>query len=486
MSQSYEFFVGLGGVGGRALMEIRRVIQQHQAEGEKLSGAEHWKWLYFDTNDDIIHSSWCEENISLLPSEVLIADAYRALNGRHISDYTEMMPWLGGMEDSYSELREGEHEMSGLYASGQLRRYARLLFALHAQNIRNRLRAAIDRLPEAQQKGIHFRLFASLGGGTGSGCLVDMISLIQSLAAQMQIQAEIYVYPFVTAYEGSGADCGYFYQNQFATLRDLNALMTDHYHPLLTVKDGADDDAETSSCQTFATVRQVCISDDSKFDGLRDELQHVAKATFDSIMYTSVYGEADSMGVKSFLGEDLLDTPGEAPLRSRRFAFMAQREMAMPVLDFSDSARWESQLGPEVERFIKFLLPGGGDEPLTPCLLRSSAEMRRRGVLIGMPTCSSQTELSQWLAQRMEYAVQCFLGEVPCIVYRTEDTNTIRVLYYQHGATDSCVNVAAALRERYRKTAESEAEKDRHVLYFANLDDAGIPLESPERPSLLN
>lgn len=480
MSQSYEFFVGLGGVGGRALMEIRRVIQQHQAEAEKLSVSERWKWLYFDTNDDIIHSSRGEENISLLPPEVLIADAHRDLNGRHISDYTEMMPWLGGMEDSYNA-----RGLADMVASGQLRRYGRFLFSLHANDIRQQLRSALESLPDAEPKGINFHLFASLGGGTGSGCLVDMISLIQSLAAQMKIQADIYVHPFVASH-AEMVDMGTFHQNQYATLRDLNALMTGCYHPHLTDDDEGTDVAEPSLCQSFATVRKVCLSTDREFGSLREQLEHRAKAVFDGIMYTSVYGKTDVMGWKRFIGEDVFDELGTEPLRCCRFAFLSQREMEMPVPGEAGEARWENQLSEQVEKFIKALLPSGGDEPKTPGMQQSSADMRRRGVLIGMPTCSSQTELSQWLAQRMEYAVQCFLGEVPCFVYRTEDTNTIRVLYYQHGATDSCVNVAAALRERYRKTAESEAETDRRVLYFANLDDAGIPLESPERPSLLN
>lgn len=486
MAKNHEIIIGLGGTGGRAIQAFKRVVHRRKAEAAELQEMAQISYLYLDSNDDVLHSSAGE---LFLPSEyILLEKDHLKLN--EISQLRHIAPWLGNMAEHLSETT-----LSCLCGSGQLRRVGRLLFACHVQRIKAHLRAMLGDMINGSNPDIRFRLFCSLGGGTGSGCLIDMITLIHSLIEEMNIRGEIYVYPFVSGDTGM-LNAGAFYENEYATLRDLNALMVGCYHPHMLAE------ADNSFYQNFPPVRQVFLSSEMAPGAprLSEQLEHMAEACFDSIVYTCGTFEGTNC-LKAFTGEDLLDVfPGEPddgnPLRSYRFATLSRSNWALPaqgdqsVMEYlaqeagADSALWEERIGRYAEELMETVARAGVELDTHEPGLQQPQVSPLTAVLIGMPA-TRQDAFSRWLAQRLEKAAQrCLLvlrGRWD--IYRSTDTEDIRVLAVQYWFPARFYPIVAFLHKKYQATAADDAKA--RVLYFANIDDAGIPLESPERPSLM-
>lgn len=487
MAKNHEIIIGLGGTGGRAIHAFKRVVHRRKAEAAELQEMAQISYLYLDSNDDVLHSSAGE--LFLRSEYILLEKDHLKLN--EISQLRHIAPWLGNMAEHLSETT-----LIGLGGSGQLRRVGRLLFACHVQRIKAHLRAMIGDMINGSNPDIRFRLFCSLGGGTGSGCLIDMITLIHSLIEEMNISGEIYVYPFVSGRSVDVSNAGVFYENEYATLRDLNALMLGRYHPHMLAE------ADNSFYQNFPPVRQVFLSSEMAPGApcLSEQLEHMAEACFDTIAYASGLYEEPAC-LRALTGEDLLDVfPGEPedgpPLRSYRFATLSRSNWALPaqgdqsVIEYlaqeagPDSALWEERIGRYAEEFMVTVARAGVKlDTLVPGLQQPQVSPLT-AVLIGMPA-TRQDAFSRWLAQRLEKAAQrCLLvlrGRWD--IYPIPDTEDISVLAVQYWFPARFYPVVAFLHKKYQAAA-ADKEKAR-ALYFANLDDAGIPLESPERPSLM-
>lgn len=336
MTASHEMIIGLGGTGGLALQAFKRVVQRRKAEAQALQEAAQIRYLYIDSNTDVQYGSKEEQ----FPAYEFILLDKNHLRLKELSHLRNIAPWLGNMAEHIAEMRGGsvqdaEKYLDSLYASGQLRRVGRLLFALHVQHIKERLRATINDMLHEQPANIRFRLFCSLGGGTGSGCLIDMITLIHSLLQEMNIGVEIYVYPFVSYNWGEFSNAGAFYENEYATLRDLNALMTGSFRPVEVGRD-----ADTPQGNRFTAygspIKQVFLSSDLApgTPRLHEQVKHMAEALFDTIVYPGRATEPACL--KALTGEKLLYVnPGEPadgnPLRSYRFAALSLRRWGLPT-----------------------------------------------------------------------------------------------------------------------------------------------------------
>ena len=214
--------------------------------------------------------------------------------------------------------------------AGQLRRLGRALFALNAGTVETVINSKISRLQEGSSEDINVRIFCTLGGGTGSGSLIDTITMLHSTGFQGRIR--VFVYPFVAGAKAKPADSGSFFENEYAALRDLNALIVRKLKPHLVALNG---EREARFECAGDPVQSVYISTELApgSPDLDKQIQYMADACFDALVYSNNTNGVDCL--RALSGEDLVQTvwgePGESPERSYRFAALGGKRWCIPI-----------------------------------------------------------------------------------------------------------------------------------------------------------
>lgn len=242
MSHVNNFVIGLGGTGGLSVAAFRRAVSLRRKEMQtlKTNHQVQFEYLYIDSNAADLNTAigkndtWtvANESVALAPNQIIDISAGN-VSLRDLGSIENIRHWIGNQED----LKNGIQDPS-IVGAGQRRRYGRVLFALNAANVYNTIHSAIQRMVQnnttLQTHGLTFHIFATLGGGTGSGSIVDMVTLIHHICATNGWDAHLSInlYLYVGGPGAAGA-AGYFHGNEYAALRDINALMAGRYHPYL-------------------------------------------------------------------------------------------------------------------------------------------------------------------------------------------------------------------------------------------------------------
>lgn len=369
MPNKNEFIIGLGGVGGRSIKAFRRTCKVRKEDfGQLEKQGMRFQYLYIDSNDDILNGGGWEvygEDISLLPAEIVQLKEGGAIPPiSQISTQANIAPWIGKLSEHFTKRTRGiaqnaDTQLQGLKGAGQLRRFGRALFARHVTNVRNVVSSKIDALQNGRESDINFRIFCTLGGGTGSGSLIDMITMLRTMGKQRGFDARIFVYPFIAGAAAEASDAGSFYENEYASLRDLNALMTGRYHPYV-VGQGAGANQGNDFTDDPTPVQQVFLSSEVApgNPALPQQVDYMAKACFDAIVYTGGKMSEEANCLKSLSGEDLVDvSPGEpsngTPLRSYRFSAFGARRWCVPTTQIKELLKHDT-----TKRIYECLLGG--------------------------------------------------------------------------------------------------------------------------------
>jgi hypothetical protein len=178
-------------------------------------------------------------------------------------------------------------------------------------------------------------IFASLAGGTGSGGIVDLVTMIRKEYpnASTDTGFPIFLYLYVTDRQFEEAQVGYFHGNQAAVLRDLNALASGQYKP--NVLGGANNGQIFTGAQP---ITQIVLSShlNGKNQLLSIDQQHqiFAEAAFERI-YCFTTGNLGTDEQKALTGEDKIGSysgePAKIPLRSYRFGSSGMRRWEVPI-----------------------------------------------------------------------------------------------------------------------------------------------------------
>ncbi|HYN78365.1 MAG TPA: tubulin-like doman-containing protein [Lamprocystis sp. (in: g-proteobacteria)] len=225
----------------------------------------------------------------------------------------------------------GQQHIQG---ANQRRRFGRLLFAHNAATIRGAVTAKVNALGAGRRFQCAFHIFATLGGGTGSGGLIDLVTLIRTrYPGSGADEFPIFVYVYVTDADEQGANVGHFFQNQFTGLRDLNALICGRLCPPLL-----GDDIAVGTFAGAEPIAQLAITAPLNSANhqipLEIQIQIVAEACFERIVSRSS-GQMGPAAQRSLTGEDILSTfptePPGRPERSYRFSALGMRRWEVPA-----------------------------------------------------------------------------------------------------------------------------------------------------------
>lgn len=332
-----HLFIGLGGQGGKSIAELKKVIQQREEDALSL-GKQRVKWdfLYIDSSRDVTNNreNWTHfgKSLKLNPDSFLyLKDGSDGLNPASLSLKPDIQPWIG----SVSTLQKFLEGVQGIQGANQRRRFGRLLFANNANRIRKSIceEKIAPMLSNGNQCAIH--IFASLAGGTGSGGLVDLVTMLRTAypSASVDDGFPIFLYLYVTSDDFEEAQVGYFHQNQYATLRDLNALACGRLKPHLL---GSDRGGEPFSGEEPVTqiLLSTSLNDRNQKVTLQKQHKIVAEAAFERI-YSYCSGNLNEAQQRPLTGEDRLASyPGEPLgnlLRSFRFGSLGMRRWEVPT-----------------------------------------------------------------------------------------------------------------------------------------------------------
>ena len=311
MGFRHNFLIGLGGTGGAALKAFREIAVERSAEHDALVAAgRRFEYLYIDSNAvDVDNAARWEhhgQHIGLVQGiETIHLNRLKAANSKSLLKLPNVIPWLG---ENGEEAIEKVLESPYIQGAGQRRRYGRVLAAIHADEIKERLCTGICSLASGStdHREVTFHVFASLGGGTGSGCLVDVLTLLPQLCRDFNIQCKIVAYLFVGDAAVRCSAASFFFKNEYAALRDINALMSNRYRPFRALEPRI---WKAPFHDTADPIHAVYISTEEYEVRLEAQVKRFAASCYDLISY--VPGAASRAG-RAFSGEDLYwNNPGE-------------------------------------------------------------------------------------------------------------------------------------------------------------------------------
>ncbi|MBR5194913.1 MAG: hypothetical protein IKW48_02085 [Akkermansia sp.] len=241
-----NIYIGLGGVGARVLCEIRKQIFTRRLEQMSTPHQENAcleaEFLSIDSSPDIWENQSMWEfrgrDFSLRPDEKCLLDTAGI-------DYKSprVTPWLFSSDPEIAEAQRAALNSIDRLVPGsmQRRRYGRLLFAANVDKVQEAIVKTFSRAElngyynhhdnscsQANGCGHAVHVFCTLGGGTGSGGIVDLISTLY-----MHHTSNINLHVFLSDERGvsPSADFGFIYANQYAALRDLDNLASTIFRP---------------------------------------------------------------------------------------------------------------------------------------------------------------------------------------------------------------------------------------------------------------
>lgn len=229
-----HFLIGLGGTGGRVLREFRRKLYE-QFRGKHPQGL-RIQYLYLDSSDKDLEMAGPEwrvtgARLSLEKNNVLAVN--RGSDLGFVLENPSMFPHIASWIGTVEQCRDILGNIGGVNVfGGQRRRQGRLLFANAAGDFRTKLTTLLRSLEQDAQGvgvgGVQFHICCGLAGGTGSGSVVDTIAQIRDLFPDASTHpTAVYALLPEAGNAAHASQEGFYYENGYGALRELNALGID-------------------------------------------------------------------------------------------------------------------------------------------------------------------------------------------------------------------------------------------------------------------
>ncbi|MCQ2258724.1 MAG: tubulin-like doman-containing protein [Bacteroidaceae bacterium] len=229
-------YVGLGGTGVSTLLKVKKCFVDSYGEVPPMIG-----FLAIDTDGAASNKSVTSnrgEIIELDPAELLVCTVRGALGVYNANPKT--YDWVPSKNvDKLSSIQGG--------GAGQVRSNGRFIAYYNNQGIKSNIQAVVTKIHQLIPQGSKYEVdtniggveypanvnvFASIAGGTGSGMLVDVLSIIRDALNQNAQAFKLYpwiVLPEVFRAMNQGPSMANVLYNSYGALRTLDYIM--HYDP---------------------------------------------------------------------------------------------------------------------------------------------------------------------------------------------------------------------------------------------------------------
>lgn len=240
-----HLIIGLGGTGGSVLRALRKRIYEEFRSNDP-AGSANIEYLYVDSSLADLNN---EEDWQTLGVSVQLSPAQRlSINGvsagllENLDQYPGINSFINKKDESM--LREGVGAIISEGIGGQRRRFGRMLIAnnmcgLPQNTFIGQVHARVRALKTKEDTdNVTFHICAGLGGGTGSGSIVDAVTQIRNEFQRtgndnqkFKIQLYLYVPEKIIQIPGGEASNRFYQPNGYAALLELNAMSVRKYYP---------------------------------------------------------------------------------------------------------------------------------------------------------------------------------------------------------------------------------------------------------------
>lgn len=226
-----HIIIALGGRGGNCLKSFRKILYKNSLTKQNAE-AYPIEYIYVDSDNNDLQNGWTEElgiNYSINErSKVNIKDGNNfndILN--NIKRYPNIYPWLGD-KSKWANITIDKDQ-----GASQLRRLGRVYFAANVVN--NKSNSFSNVLSQVYQSvtaksgdvsKTTYHIVAGLSGGTGSGTIIDTISLVSNFIKINGHERDmILIYSLLPQRDDYKKDpIGLYYPNTYAALKEINAI----------------------------------------------------------------------------------------------------------------------------------------------------------------------------------------------------------------------------------------------------------------------
>lgn len=240
-----HLIIGLGGTGGSVLRALRKRIYEEFRSNDP-EGSANIEYLYVDSSLADLNN---EEDWQTLGVSVQLSPAQRlSINGvsagllENLDQYPGINSFINRKDESM--LREGVGAIISEGIGGQRRRFGRMLIAnnmcgLPQNTFIGQVHARVRALKAKEDvDNVTFHICAGLGGGTGSGSIIDAVTQIRNEFQRtgndnqkFKIQLYLYVPEKIIQIPGGEASNRFYQPNGYAALLELNAMSVGKYFP---------------------------------------------------------------------------------------------------------------------------------------------------------------------------------------------------------------------------------------------------------------
>jgi hypothetical protein len=332
-----HLIIGLGGTGGKIIRSFRKAVFQafrkEDADGVNLG------YLYVDSSAEMMaidDPSWKILGTSVQlnkRSQLLIQEANLASRLDNIDNYPGIKPWIGDP----AQWKDVLGSIIGVTLGGQKRRLGRFLFACKADAYRQQVQSLVKDLQTSGTTDTTFHLVCGLAGGTGSGTIVDAISILRDTYPDSK-RYRIVVYALLPeTYPNPSWDTGNYHANGFAALLELNSLSVGRLSPddLLGVKGKLKLSDPFNGCYVFINENEngLTVDVDKQLPGI------IADFLYQKIVVTRTVSWPTLGRMENAENGD--GTPERSPAsnnpeRSKRMLAFGIKRLAIPEQEISE------------------------------------------------------------------------------------------------------------------------------------------------------
>lgn len=332
MANANHVLIGLGGTGGKIIRSFRRGIYQN-FRAEQPKGA-NIRYLYVDSSDEMMKHddpSWkiLGQSVQLpLSSQLLISGLNLEGVLDNVGNFPGIAPWIGD-RDAFRDLLRAANAAN--IVGGQKRHLGRFLFACQVGRFREQLQSLVREVEVGGVAGTNFHVCAGLAGGTGSGCITDVLAQIRLMYPDKSNRIIVYALLPDRTPPANRAQANY-HANGYAALLELNALSVGAWkpHDVLGVrKERLDLQDPFNNCYLFSDENEERIKVD-----LDKELPDIVASFLFQKIIASVGMPWDSLR-RMETYENMDFRPEESPVsrhpeRSRLFCTFGIKQVSYP------------------------------------------------------------------------------------------------------------------------------------------------------------
>ena len=357
-----HLIIGLGGTGGKIIREFRKRIYEEFRNIAPVKQGENQKvfidYVYVDSSTEDLND---RKDWKVMGKSVHLGEAQKVnINGINTAmlDNINMYPGLKTFLNP-EDIRMMREKMGPLITAGiggQRRRLGRTLIANNmsdknnSRNFEAIVRSAVQRLQnDSGDQNVTFHICAGMAGGTGSGSIVDAVSLIRKWFYNRQdtknFKVRLVVYMPEQTMIHTSHDAGFYQANGYAALTELNAMSVGKYHPvdIMGEKELFSDNSQRllqnqeafEACYIYSNVNEY-----GKILELSRELPSVvANFLFQTIVASDIVGDKGKMArVESCENEGAgaeVNQAGESS-RSRKFLSFGITRVSYPESEIKE------------------------------------------------------------------------------------------------------------------------------------------------------